>query len=74
MSAATMERLAEQLGMFVAALDAFDEHVAGLSPFFLEFSRQFLAGSAPTTRRRMLRDWARANRRPSLIHNGRKAR
>ncbi len=70
----TARPLAEQLGMFIAALDAFHEEVAGMTPFFRAFGRAFLAGCGPTTRRRMLRDWARANRRPSLIHNGRKAR
>lgn len=71
----TTERpLVVQLGMFIAALDAFQEDVAGMSPFFKAFARSFMAGCGPTSRRRMERDWARANRRPSLIHNGRKTR
>jgi hypothetical protein len=52
----------------------FDKEVEKLAAVFMQFSGQFMDSLPPSTRRRMARDLARLNRRPSLIHNGRKAR
>jgi hypothetical protein len=52
----------------------FDKEVEKLASIFMQFSNQFMAGIDPSTRRRIERDLARLNRRPSLIHNGRRAR
>lgn len=52
----------------------FEKDVAKLAAVFMQFSGQFMATIDPTIRRRTERDLARLNRRPSLIHNGRKAR
>lgn len=64
---------AMQFELFVAALAAFEDEMQALAPFFLRFSAGFMAGTSPSVRRRMERDLARANRRPSLIHRGGKA-
>lgn len=45
-----------------------------VSPFWQKFATAFMDTTPPKTRRRWQRDLARANRRPSLIHNGRKPR
>lgn len=52
----------------------FEKDVERLASVFMQFSGQFMATIDPTIRRRLERDLARLNRRPSLIHNGRKAR
>jgi hypothetical protein len=52
----------------------FNGEVAKLAAIFMQFSEQFMASLDPSVRRRLDRDLARMNRRPALIHNGRKAR
>ena len=55
--------------------DALEElEMTFVNPFWEQFAAAFLAATPPSQRRRWQRDTARANRRPSLIHNGRKAR
>jgi len=64
--------LAEQIEEIARAIKALEENF--VSPFFDSFSKAFMATTPPSQRRRWERDLARANRRPSLIHNGRKPR
>lgn len=45
-----------------------------VSPFWEQFAAAYRAASPPSQIRRWQRDLDRANRRPSLIHNGKKAR
>ena len=52
----------------------FEKDVEKLAAVFMQFSATFMAGLDPTTQRRLDRDLARMNRRPSLIHNGRRTR
>lgn len=74
------ERTADQLRLVAAAIAAFGESVRGVGRavrrFCLEFDHQIrIAGTrSPKERRRLIRDWQRYNRRPALIHNGRKPR
>jgi hypothetical protein len=64
------------LQLFAAAVQAFGEAVRGVSEAFREFAFMITLAGALTKReaRRIVRDWARWNRRPPLIHKGRKAR
>ena len=75
------ERTLEQLRLAAAAFAAFGEAVRGVGRavrrFCLEYDHQMgllIYGTTPSKRRRMIRDWQRYNRRPALIHNGRKPR
>jgi hypothetical protein len=70
------DRLARRLQTFAAAVQAFGEAVRGVSEAFREFAHVLILAGALTKReaRRIVRDWARFNRRPPLIYNGRKAR
>ena len=52
----------------------FAKDVEKLAAVFMQFSATFMASLDPTTQRRLDRDLARMNRRPALIHNGRRAR
>jgi hypothetical protein len=45
-----------------------------VSPFWAAFATAYRTAASPSQLRRWQRDLDRANRRPSLIHNGRKAR
>lgn len=58
-----------QLAQALAELE-----VEFVSPFWDAFATAYRAGGPPSQLRRWQRDLDRANRRPSLIHNGRKAR
>lgn len=75
------ERLVDQIQLFAAALEAFGDAVAGVGRAFRRFALIYshqrgllMYRSNPKERRRLLRDWQRFNRRPALIHNGRKPR
>lgn len=74
------EKTLEQLRIANAALLAFGEAVRGVGRavrrFCREFDHRFRLQNArtPKERRRLMRDWQRANRRPSLIHKGGKPR
>lgn len=76
----TEDRVLEHLGLFSAAIGAFGDAVRGaglaVRRFCREFDHQLRLQSArtPRERRRLMRDWRRSNRRPALIHNGKKAR
>jgi hypothetical protein len=77
----TDERVARQLELAAAAFAAFGDAVRGVGRavrrFCLEYDHQMgllIYGTTPSKRRRMVRDWQRFNRRPALIHNGRKPR
>ena len=50
----------------------FEKDVEVLASVFMQFSNQFMATIEPSMRRRLTRDLARLNRRPALIHKGRK--
>lgn len=45
-----------------------------ISPFWEKFATAYRTAASPSQLRRWQRDLDRANRRPALIHNGRKAR
>ena len=64
--------LAEQIEEIARAIKELEESF--ISPFWDTFAAAFMATTPPSQRRRWERDIARANRRPSLIHNGRKPR
>lgn len=70
------DRLARRLQNFAAAVQAFGEAVRGVSEAFREFAYLLTLAGALTKReaRRIIRDWARYNRRPRIFHNGRKPR
>lgn len=63
--AAAMKQLTEALA---------ELEVEFVSPFWAQFAAAYRAAGPPSQIRRWERDLARMNRRPSLIHNGRKAR
>lgn len=63
--AAAMKQLTEALAELEVEL---------ISPFWEKFAAAYRAAGPPSQIRRWERDLARMNRRPSLIHNGRKAR
>lgn len=75
------ERVADQLRLAAAAFAAFGDAVRGVGRavrrFCLEMDHAIglqMYAASPKERRRLVRDWQRFNRRPALIHNGRKAR
>jgi hypothetical protein len=54
------------------AFDQFGKAVLIMSKQFQNLGRTFALAftTSPKERRRLQRDWARMDRRPSLIHNG----
>lgn len=70
------ERMVEKIQVFAAALAAFGDAVRGVGEVFRRFAHQYQVAMARTERekRRLIRDWQRFNRRPALIHNGRRPR
>ena len=66
----------DKMQLFAAAFEAFGSAVRGVGGAFRTFAYRFRLAGAHTERerRRIIRDWHRANRRPALIHNGSKPR
>ena len=75
------EKVADQLALAAAAFAAFGEAVRGVGRAVRRFCLEMdyaiglqMYAASPKQRRRLVRDWQRFNRRPALIHNGKKAR
>lgn len=69
-------RIEEEVALVSAAFAAFGAAVRGIRPALRRLAYQFgmLAPITKKQQRRMVRDYQRENRRPALIHNGKKPR
>lgn len=72
MTTIDIEGISAAMRQLAQALEELD--VEFVNPFWEQFAAAYRAAGPPSQLRRWQRDLDRANRRPSLIHNGRKAR
>ena len=71
-STITIDGIAAAMRQLTYALAELDAEL--VSPFWAAFSDAYRTSASPSQLRRWERDLARLNRRPALIHNGRRAR